>query len=160
MPSKLCHLLLTVILLIGCSAEHSTDTNSDLKISVPNFFIQPQFSNRLKAKLLSSGETVSCSIVFDGLGIPKNNKKHDPHRPIFLGEHTIALSITGNVQVSNAYISKEQYDRLSDKNYYVEINTFSSRKVFENNIVDHGFSTFNINDLRKNNVISVKCDLL
>jgi hypothetical protein len=129
-------------------------------IPVPAFTIRIVLTQDAAEKLAGAGETIHGSIYFDGDGTPLPNVKTAPWRSAFLGWYEFEMSGPGEVTVSDAVISQEAYDRLSDTNYHFTINVSSGRRAFTDNVLDGGVAGGRLTNLDSNRPFEIKCGLL
>ena len=127
---------------------------------VPPFTMRIVLSEEANKKLANAGETISGTIYFDGDGMPFPEESNAPMRDVFLGKHEFELRESGELVVSDASISDEAYNHLSDKNYHYTINVVSGRRVFPNNVLAGGYAAGRLRDLDPKRPIEIKCDLL
>jgi hypothetical protein len=152
--------LIQATLLLAFIFFSQTGYGADEKIQVPVFVIEVSLSSEAREKITMSGESIKGSIYFDGDGTPLPDVKTAPLRDVFLGKYEFELEKEGSITINNASISKEAYERLKDKNYHYFVNIYSGRRVFENNILNGGYSDGRLEDLLAGKKIIVFCDLL
>lgn len=141
------------------SYEDSPVDEDDL-ISVPEFSIRVTFSDKAKKKIIDAGETIQGDIIFDGNGEPIPGIYTAPHRNVVLGIYDFEGDKEGIIKITDAKILKTAYKRLSDKNYFFDINIWSTRKVYENNILNGGYVNGRYSDLIAGKPIDINLSLL
>lgn len=82
-----------------------------------------------------------------------------PLRSVYLGVYSFQRAGACTVFVTNAVISAEAVQRLTNSDYYYTVNVASGRHVFADNILDGGFAAGHISDAVKA-PIEIKCDLI
>ncbi len=150
--------LLACTFCASCAANRST-TKSESTIPVPPFQIRVTLSDAAATKLRDAGEIIKGAVYFDGDGTPKYHEETAPFRAVILGVYQFETREAGIISISNAVISEEAFERLSDSNYYFTINVFSGRRAFKDNILDDGYAQGHIRDTI-NAPIEVFCDLI
>jgi hypothetical protein len=158
--------LFVCLLCVGCGRPQSQATSDakipvlpDAKVPVPPFQIKISLTAAATAKLQSAGESIKGGVIFDGDGQSKPGEDTGAGRAVGLGDYSFERVGAGVISVTNALISKEAFQRLSDTNYYYTINVFSGRRVFTNNILDGGYAIGHISDAVKE-PIQITCDLI
>jgi hypothetical protein len=151
---KKASLLVVPLLLTGC-----TQSPFEEKMAVPKFSVAVNFSQAAKNRLMSLNEGVTVSAVFDGDGEPLKGAKTAPNRDVFLGHAKSEVDANGVAFFSGIEIPTSAYKRLSDKNYYVTLNIFSSRKATKDNFLDCGVQDERI-EVAKREAIKSDCKLI
>jgi hypothetical protein len=122
------------------------------RVTVPVFQIQITLSKDAAQKLSESGEWIAGNVTFEGDG--SNNTDR-----IYLGTYEFERNGAGDILVTNASISQDASDRLTNSDYYFTVNVFSARHVFTNNILDGGYAVGRISEAAKS-PIRLDCTLL
>lgn len=148
-----------LLIMIMCISLTSFKFRSALP--VPEIVLHIKLTEAAELKLTQSGEVISGTFYFDGPGTPfHSNRKNSPYRSVFLGEYRFEIGQAGEVRFTDAIISREAFDRLSDENYYFFLNIYSGRRVFENNILRGGYVAGRFEDLKLQQPIHVNLSLL
>lgn len=131
------------LVLSGCAQnaaqQHSPSARqvvSGPHVDVPGFTIKVILSPAAQAKLQGSGERISAFAMFDGDALPGQRNCGAPDRDVCLASSEKLVDATNVVRFDDISIPKRDYDRLSDKNFYVTINLVTARKVFKDNLLD------------------------
>lgn len=126
--------------LIGttsCSRTHADPQPfSGSSVDVPHFAIAVKLSPKATERLRSSHESVKVLALFDGDPLPGQGKYNPPNRDVFLGSDEKVVDSSEVARFDHTSVPLSNWNRLSDKNYYVTINVFSARKVFSHNLLD------------------------
>ena len=160
-PISLCVLML----ITGCHKKASLNPDAEFcgltgpKIRVPTFAIRISMSEEAAKRLTDAGETIKGLISFDGDGIPRKDEYTAPNRPIVLGCYQFEITKPGEISITNAYISAEESERLTDPDYYVGVSIFSGRRAFKDNVLSNGFAEMHISQTATG-PIQINCDLL
>ena len=148
-------------LLILIALLPLTSFKAQSHITVPEIVLNITITEAAAIKLSQSGESISGVFYFDGPGTPyPPNRKTAPFRSVFLGSYRFEVMQAGEFRFTDAVISKEAYNRLSDKNYYFTLNIVSSRKAFEDNLLRGGFAAGRVEDFKLDRPINVNLSLL
>ena len=125
--------LLIILSTVSCSRTSAKLTGKT--VEVPPFAIAVKLSDQAEKRLRNMGETVSVAVYFDGDAVPGQGTYNAPFRDVYLGSDE--KLVDGNLVASfdNIKVALKDWDRLSDKNYFVTVNTFSARKVSPNNLL-------------------------
>ena len=154
-----------LMIVTGCNRKAPLDPTASLcdlkglKLRVPVFTIRIVLSDAAAKRLRDSGESIKGFIDFDGDGIPKKNEYTAPNRPVVLGCYQFEITEAGDVSVTEAYISAEAVNRLTNPDYYITITVSSGRRAFKDNVLDGGFAEMHISQATRA-PIQISCDLL
>lgn len=105
-------------------------------VDVPEFAIAIKLSPRAEERLRSLHETIKVISYFDGDPLPGQGKYNPPFRDVFLGNDEKLVDDRNVARFDHTRVPLSDWNRLSDKNYFVTINTVSARKVARDNLLD------------------------
>jgi hypothetical protein len=105
-------------------------------VAVPSFSIAIKLSGEAERRLHTIGETVKVIAYFDGDALQGQGKYNPPFRDVYLGREEKLVDGNFVARFDNGSVLESDWNRLSDKNYFVTINTVSARKVAANNLLD------------------------
>jgi hypothetical protein len=111
-------------------------TRTDKTVRVPQFAISVKLSDRAEKRLHSIGESVVVVAYFDGDALPGQGEYNPPNRDIFLGNDEKIVDRNNVARFDDSWVPLNDWNRLSDKNYFVTINTVSARKAAKDNLLD------------------------
>lgn len=133
---------------------------TDLKIEgdrviVPEFKLEVNLSDEAVKSLQKNKESIIASLFFygdiaDENSLPEDVKKQlGPNGLKLLATEIEKIDITrsNEFQITNLSFPKKLYDALSNKEIYVNINVFSGRRAFKDNILDMEFYDSKLNDI-------------
>lgn len=103
---------------------------------MPHFAIGVKLSPKASERLRSLHESVQVLAIFDGDPLPGQGKYNPPNRDVFLGNEERLVDESGVARFDHTRVPLSDWNRLSDKNYFVTINVFSARKAVANNLLD------------------------
>nr|WP_199162112.1 hypothetical protein [Elizabethkingia sp. ASV34] len=154
--------------------DDNSNINDQIKIKknsviIPNLKLVVNLSNDAIQKLKENKETVIASLLLYG-SIEDEDSLPDDIRPevgpdgLRLGVFQVEekeISGTINFSFDNLIIPKKLYDKLTDKDISVNINVFSGRKHFDDNILNmEAFDSKLSNIISKGNRIKLNGHLL
>jgi hypothetical protein len=123
--------------LVSCSPTRSTtNESSGPTVDVPEFAIAVKLSPHAEERLNSIHESIKVLALFDGDPLPGQGRYNPPNRDVFLGSAERLVGDENVARFDRVKVPLRDYKRLSDKNYYVTINTVSARKSDNNNLLD------------------------
>ncbi len=150
-------------------AENQLEIVGD-EVLVPGFKANLQLNDELFQKLKNAKESVIADYYFYGNVADENKLSADvkEYLDLFglkLAGNTIEITEISEPEITFAFkgirIPKKLYDALSDKDVHLNINFYSGRKSFENNILDVDAFDSSFNDvLKNNNTLIYKAKLL
>lgn len=172
-------LIFLVTLFFSCqSNEKSSNSNSKNiqqektiekgksdKITLKPITLELDFTQALQDKLISSGEVVNLMVIVSTNYEWSEDEKIEfkdllsEKEEMILSSTTIETSMKQNVIVDNIVLDKKLYEKLGEEKLQIEINIFSGRKVFENNIMSCDYVNEKYTDLLKKPFV-IKGDLL
>ena len=123
--------LTTVIGVVACLTLISCSRTVD----VPEFAIAVKLSPSAEKRLSSIHESVLVIAYFDGDALPGQGKYNPPFRDVFLGDDKKLVDEKNVARFEGIRVPQADWNRLSDKNYFVTINTVSARKADERNLL-------------------------
>jgi hypothetical protein len=159
---KLAASLLTAciaICLIKGFAQRKPDSKKTATLPVPPFIIQAELSNTAEEKLHQLHEGITVLAMFDGDALPAYRKDNAPMRDVVLGSDEIPADGEHIAAFTNAHISQIDWTHLSDKNYFLTINIFTSRKANPNNLLDCQVPEDHLSKFANKTTV-VKCKLI
>ena len=148
MQGSLCHVLVLIsgLSLSSCvtaprprsqKGELSSDAR-DKTILVPQFTVSITLSNEARTRLLRLHESVLVIAYFDGDPLPGQGRYNAPMRGVVLGQDQKVVDAKDEATFDTTKISKSNWDRLSNKDYFVTINIMSARTTSKDNLLDCG----------------------
>ena len=132
----------------------------DRVVEVPHFAISVKLSPKAEKRLRSIGETVKVMAIFDGDALPGQGEYEPPNRDVFLGNVEELIDQDNVATFDGVTVPLKDWNRLSDKNYFVTINVVSARKAAKDNLLecndpmDRRINTF------RDKTIEVECQLI
>ena len=102
---------------------------------MPEFAIAVKLSPSAEKRLSSIHESVLVIAYFDGDALPGQGKYNPPFRDVFLGDDKKLVDEKNVARFEGIRVPLADWNRLSDKNYFVTINTVSARKADEHNLL-------------------------
>lgn len=105
-------------------------------VEVPEFAIAIKLSPKAEERLRNLHETVKVIAYFDGDPVPGQGRHNPPFRDVFLGSDERLVDDRSVARFDHTRVPLTDWNRLSDKNYFVTINTVSARKVAPDNLLD------------------------
>jgi len=124
-------------LVLICSASTVLSRcQKNRSIAVPEFSISIKLSEAAENQLQSMHESVLVIAYFDGDALPGQGKYNAPFRDVYLGSSEKLVDAKNVATFDSTKISQSNWDRLSNKDYFVTINVVSARRVSKNNLLD------------------------
>ncbi|MCT3961346.1 hypothetical protein HZQ08_01400 [Elizabethkingia anophelis] len=139
------------------------------KVVIPNFKIVVNLSDAAVKKLQSGKESIIASLFFygntaDEKTLPPAIKKEIGPNGLKLGDFKIEdkdVHQSNEIEVKNISIPKKLYDFIVDKKIFLNINVFSGRRAFKDNLLDTEFFDSELNEITsKGNVINLNGRLI
>ncbi|AQW91578.1 hypothetical protein CMU59_02575 [Elizabethkingia anophelis] len=139
------------------------------KVVIPNFKIVVNLSDAAVKKLQSGKESIIASLFFygntaDEKTLPPAIKKEIGPNGLKLGDFKIEdkdVHQSNEIEVKNISIPKKLYDFIVDKKIFLNINVFSGRRAFKDNLLDMEFFDSELNEITsKGNVINLNGRLI
>ena len=126
-----------LIVATSCSRTHTEPEQfSGPTVDVPHFGIAVKLSPKATERLRILHESVKVLALFDGDPLPGQGKYNPPNCDVFLGSDEKLVDSSEVARFDHTRVPLIDWNRLSDKNYFVTINVFSARKVVSNNLLD------------------------
>lgn len=123
-------LTLTLLFAASCSRpQAAAQEHTGATVEVPHFAIAVKLSDQAEKRLLSIGESVLVVAYFDGDALPGQGKHEPPNRDVVLGSDEKMVDGNNVARFDGSRVPLNDWNRLSDKNYFVTINTVSARKL-------------------------------
>ena len=139
--NPLCAVLLLVMVASGvisaaCSRRGPRQRGSTgPSVAVPQFSIEVKLSPAADGRLRSMGESIEVVAYFDGDALPGQAKYNPPMRDVYLGRADRLVDDKSVAHFDDVKIPQLDWNRLSDKDYFVTINTVSARRVARDNLL-------------------------
>jgi hypothetical protein len=156
--------------LISCSRTRTAqravpqETNSQEfpgpTVDVPEFAIAVKLSPSAEKQLRSIHESVLVIAYFDGDALPGQGKHNPPMRDVFLGQDEKLLDEKSVARFQRTRVALADWNRLSDKNYFVTINTVSARNAATDNLLDCADPISRRIETFAGKIIEVQCRLI
>ncbi|OPB91366.1 hypothetical protein [Elizabethkingia ursingii] len=190
MKTNIVILVSTILFFFGCK-KTSVDTKKDEiltdassvkpvkpadtfkvendKVVIPNFKIVVNLSDAAVKKLQSRKESIIASLFFygniaDEKTLPPDIKKEIGPNGVKLGDFNIEdkdVHQSNEIEVKNISVPKKLYDFIIDKKIFLNINIFSGRRAFKDNVLDMEFFDSELNEITsKGNVINLNGRLI
>lgn len=146
---------------VACSPPRSQFQESiGPTVDVPEFVIAIALSPRAENRLRSLGESMRVIAYFDGDPLPGQGKYNPPMRGVYLGMVEKLIDAGSVARFDGTKIPLRDWNRLSDKNYFVTINTVSARNRTDNNILSCADPISVRIDTLKGKTTEVRCWLI
>jgi hypothetical protein len=116
----------------------STDEAGGKRVAVPEFSISVKLSAAAEKRLQHLHEAVLVIAYFDGDPLPGQGKYNPPFRDVFLGSDSNLVDAHDTATFDRTRIPQSDWDRLSNKDYFVTINVVSARRASKNNLLHCG----------------------
>lgn len=125
------------------------------RVIIPNFKIEVNLSDKAVELLQKNKESIIASLFFygdiaDENSLPADIKKElGPNglKLLVYDMENINVTQSNELEITNLSFPKKLYDALSSKDIYVNINVFSGRRVFKDNILDMEFYDSKFNEI-------------
>jgi len=124
-------------------------------VIIPNFKIEVNLSDKAVKSLQKNKESIIASLFFYGDASDENSLPEDIKKE--LGPNGLKLLVydmekidinqSNEFEITNLSFPKKLYDALSSKEIYVNINVFSGRRTFKDNILDMEFYDSKLNEI-------------
>lgn len=150
-----------LVLTTSCSRTPANPQKFSVPtVDVPPFAIAVKLSSKADERLHSLHETVKVIAYFDGDPLPGQGKYNLPNRDVFLGSDEKLVDISWVAQFDHTKVPLSDWNRLSDKNYFVTINTVSARKIVSDNLLDCADPMSRRIETFRDRTIEVQCWLI
>ncbi len=126
--------LLGILFAVSCS--RSVAKLMGKTVEVPHFAIAVELSGQAERRLHGIGETVKVIAYFDGDALPGQGRYNPPFRDVYLGSEEKLVDGNLVARFDNGTVLLTDWNRLSDKDYFVTINIVSARKAYPDNLLD------------------------
>jgi hypothetical protein len=152
---------LTLLFVTSCSRpQPASQERTGGTVDVPQFAIAVKLSEQAEKRLHSIGESVLVVAYFDGDALPGQGKYEPPNRDVVLGNDEKMVDRNNVATFHDSRVPLNDWNRLSDKNYFVTINTVSARKAAKDNLLDCADPLDRRIESFKNKTIEVQCWLI
>jgi hypothetical protein len=153
--------LFGLIATTSCSRTHANPQQfSGPTVDVPHFAIAVKLSPKAAERLRSLHETITVIAYFDGDPLPGQGKYNPPNRDVFLGNDKNLVDDSGVARFDHTRVPLSDWNRLSDKNYFVTINVVSARTVVSDNLLDCADPIYRRIETFRDRAIEVQCGLI
>ncbi|CAH0191085.1 hypothetical protein [Chryseobacterium sp. Bi04] len=125
------------------------------RVIIPNFKIEVNLSDKAVELLQKNKESIIASLFFYGDVRDENSLPEDIKKE--LGPNGLKLMVfdmekidvtqSNELEITNLSFPKKLYDALASKDIYVNINVFSGRRTFKDNILDMEFYDSKLNEI-------------
>ncbi len=150
-----------LVLATSCSRTPANPLKSSgSTVDVPPFAIAVKLSPKADERLRSLHETVKVIAYFDGDPLPGQGKYNPPNRDVFLGSDEKLVDGSWVARFDQTRVPVSDWNRLSDKNYFVTINTVSARKTVSDNLLDCADPMSRRIETFRDRTIEVQCSLI
>jgi hypothetical protein len=129
-------------------------------VDLPEFAIAVKLSPSAGKQLRSIHESVLVIAYFDGDALPGQGKYNPPMRDVFLGQDEKLVDEENVARFKRTRVPLADWNRLSDKNYFVTINTVSARKAAKDNLLDCADPISRRIETFAGKIIEVQCRLI
>jgi hypothetical protein len=153
--------ILACLVLGSCSRTRPDPQRfTEPTIEVPPFAIAVKLSPKAEKHLRTIHETILVIAYFDGDPLPGQGTYNPPNRDVFLGYDEMLVDENNVAKFDHTQVPLSKWNRLSDKNYFVTINTVSARNSAENNLLDCADTMSRRIETIKNQTIEIPCRLI
>jgi hypothetical protein len=153
-------LIFFTFLLVGSCSSHIAQEVTGKTVEVPHFAIAVKLSDQAEKRLHSIGESVLVIAYFDGDALPGQGKYNPPNRDVFLGNDEKLVDQNSVARFDDSRVPLSDWQRLSDKNFFITINTVSARKADKNNLLECDDPISRRIESFKGKTIEVRCKLI
>jgi hypothetical protein len=140
-------------------ATHSA-TSTEKSVEVPEFSIAVKLSQAAEKRLQTLNESVLVIAYCDGNALPGQGKYNAPFRDVYLGSDERLVDGNNEAKFDHSRVPLSDWNRLSDKDYFVTINTVSARKSAKDNLLDCADPISRKIESFRGKTIEVRCWLL
>ncbi len=151
--------LLAVLSMYLIAWSQTTRPSGDSGVQIPTFSVAVKLSTEAQSRLRDLKESILVIAYFDGDGEGEPGVDTSPMRAVVLGSDKREVNANLIAEFKGAKASSSAWKRLSDKNYFVTINTVSARKVVADNILWCDNPEKRIEAI-KGKTIDVRCELI
>jgi hypothetical protein len=134
--------------------------STEKSVEVPEFSIAVKLSQAAEKRLKRLNESVLVIVYFDGDALPGQGKYNAPFRDVYLGSDEQPVDGNNVANFDHSRVPLSDWNRLSDKNYFVTINTVSARKSTKDNLLDCDDPISRKIESFKGKTIDVRCCLI
>lgn len=137
------------------SSKENVLTIEGDRVIIPNFKIEVNLSDKAVELLQKNKESIIASLFFYGDAADENSLPADIKKE--LGPNGLKLLVydmekievtqSNELEITNLSFPKKLYDALSSKDIYVNINVFSGRRAFKDNILNMEFYDAKFNEI-------------
>jgi hypothetical protein len=154
-------LSLSLVAISSCSRTRPNPQESTgPTVEVPEFAIAIKLSPKAEERLRNLRETVKVISYFDGDPLPGQGRYNPPFRDVFLGSDEKLVDDRNIARFDHTRVSLGDWNRLSDKNYFVTINAVSARRVAPDNLLDCADPMDRKIETFKGKTIEIQCRLI
>lgn len=105
-------------------------------VKPPFYSMSVSLSGKASQKLKSSGETIHIAAMY--FGTAKPGVQGDEVGQIQLGREETDLAKPGSVRLGKIWLKRADLKKIIEREPQLLINVYTSRKVFEDNLLDCG----------------------
>lgn len=144
---------------------NSSNENNSEKVTLKPIILEFKFTPALEEKLKSSSENIEMSVFLstDYEWSEEDKKEFNDifteKEEVILASKTLQTPMTNSIIIDGINLDKKIFEKIGEEKILVEINIYSGRKVFENNIMSCDFVSEKYTDLINAPVV-IKGDLL
>ena len=120
----------------ACSRNADSGAATGPTVDVPRFAVVVTLSRAAVDRLHGIGESVKVVAYFDGDALPGQGKYNPAMRDVYLGMAERAVDERSVARFEDVKIPQRDWNRLSNKDYFVTINTVSARRVAKDNLLE------------------------
>ncbi len=152
-------LLLLAVFTVCSIGWGQTTIARDAGVQIPAFSVAVKLSEAAESHLRGLKETIVVIAYFDGDGEREPGIDTSPMRDVVLGSEEQQVNANLVAEFKGSKVPSHVWKRLSDKNYFVTINTVSARKAVPDNILWCDDPIKRIEAV-KGKTLEVHCDLI
>jgi len=130
-----------------------------MTVPVPQFSVAVKLSSRARERLQSIHESILVIAYFDGDPLPGQGRYNAPFRDVYLGEDEKLVDDQNIATFDTTKISRVNWDRLANKDYFVTINVVSARRASKKNLLWCGYPEDRLSTFRGKET-DVSCGLI
>jgi hypothetical protein len=152
--------MVLTVFLVGCSTRvKERQFAKEPTVQIPDFSVSVKLSEKARIQIHDLREWVAVRVYFDGDGQREPGIDTSPMRAVVLGSEEREVNGDLVAEFKGLAAPASAWDRLSDENFFVTINTVSAGRSARDNILDCDDPEKRINEI-KGKEIEVNCELL
>lgn len=145
----------SALLLVGLTGPVLSAEAQD--IALPKYSVDVALSAKAAAKLVESGETIHIAAVYFGTARP--GVQGDDVGQIPLGNEDTDIPAAGAAILGHIKLKSAEVAKIAEARPQLLINVYTSRKVFEDNLLDCGIFQDSV-DVAAAKPIRIACKLI